>query len=71
MPGQEGFQTISACSVEFPGTRIIVVSAGTILGLKHDFLSTAALLRVSATRRKPFTVEQLLDIVRGVVQPQP
>lgn len=69
MPGMEGFQTISACRAEFPQTRIIVISAGTILGLKHDFLSTAALLKVGATLRKPFTAEELLDTVRRVMPP--
>lgn len=69
MPGMEGFQTILACRAEFPHTRIIVISAGTILGLKHDFLSTAGLLKVGATLRKPFTAEQLLETVRRVMQP--
>lgn len=69
MPGMEGFQTISACRAEFAETRIIVISSGTILGLKHDFLSTAALLKVGATLRKPFSAEQLLDTVRSVMRP--
>lgn len=45
----------------------IVISAGTILGLKHDFLSTAALLKVAATLRKPFTAEELFTCVRRVL----
>jgi CheY-like chemotaxis protein len=69
MPGQEGFETITRCRAEFPQTRIIVISAGTILGLKHDFLSTAALLKVGATLRKPFTAGELLDTVRRVLPP--
>ena len=69
MPGQEGFQTISRCRVEFPQTRIIVISAGTIPGLNYDFLSTAGLLKVGATLRKPFTAGQLLDTVKRVLTP--
>ena len=67
MPGQEGFETITRCKTEFPRTRIIVMSAGTIPGMPHDFLATAALLGVGATLRKPFTVEHLLATVRKVL----
>lgn len=70
MPGVEGFETVTRCKAEFPETRIIVVSAGTILGMNHDFLSTASLLRVGATLRKPFTADQLLEAVRKVLPPE-
>lgn len=66
MPGQEGFETITRCKADFPQTRIIAMSAGTIPGMPHDFLSTAGLL-VNATLRKPFTVDHLLDTVRSVL----
>jgi len=69
MPGQEGFGTISSFKAQFPQTRIIVMSAGTLPGLQHDFLSTAGLLGVGATLRKPFDVDQLLDVVRRVLRP--
>jgi DNA-binding NtrC family response regulator len=69
MPGQEGFETISRFKAEFPQIRIIVMSTGNIPGMKHDFLSTAALLGVGATLRKPFDADQLLDAVRRVLQP--
>jgi DNA-binding NtrC family response regulator len=69
MPGQEGFQTITRCKAEFPQTRIIVMSAGTIPGMEHDFLAAAAHLGVGATLRKPFTADQLLDTVRRVLTP--
>jgi CheY-like chemotaxis protein len=67
MPGQEGFETITGCKAEFPQTRIIVMSAGILPGLEHDFLASAALL-AAATLRKPFTADQLLDTVRRVLQ---
>jgi CheY-like chemotaxis protein len=70
MPGQEGFETISRFKAEFPQTPIIVMSAGTIPGMKHDYLGTATLLGVGATLRKPFTADQLLDTVRTVLQPR-
>lgn len=67
MPGQEGFETITRCKAEFPQTRIIAMSAGTIPGMPHDFLSAAGLL-VGATLRKPFTVNRLLKTVDTVLQ---
>jgi CheY-like chemotaxis protein len=69
MPGQEGFETLTRCKAEFPQTRIIVMSAGTIPGMKHDFLASAALLG-AATLRKPFSADQLLDTVRRLLQPR-
>jgi CheY-like chemotaxis protein len=68
MPGQEGFQTITRCRAEFPQMKIMVMSAGSVPGMKHDFLAAAALLGVAATLRKPFTADQLLDAVRGVLK---
>jgi CheY-like chemotaxis protein len=67
MPGQEGFETITRCRAEFPKTRIIVMSAGTVPGMQHDFLATAGLLGGGATLRKPFTAERLLETVRRVL----
>jgi CheY-like chemotaxis protein len=67
MPGQTGFQTISRFKADFPQTRIIVMSAGTVPGMQHDFLAGAAHLGVGATLRKPFTEQQLLDAVRTVL----
>jgi CheY-like chemotaxis protein len=68
MPGQEGFQTITRCRAEFPQMKIMVMSAGSVPGMKHDFLAAAGLLGVAATLRKPFTADQLLDAVGGVLK---
>jgi CheY-like chemotaxis protein len=70
MPGQEGFATITRCRAEFPLVKIMVMSAGSVPGMKHDFLAAAALLNVAATLRKPFTADQLLDAVGGALQPR-
>ena len=70
MPGQEGFETITGFKAEFPQTKIIAMSAGTIPGMQHDFLASAGLLGIGATLRKPFTADQLLAAVREVLQPQ-
>ena len=68
MPGQEGFQTITRCRAEFPLMKIMVMSAGSVPGMKHDFLAAAGQLGVAATLRKPFTADQLLDAVGGVLK---
>lgn len=70
MPGQQGFETISRCRSEFPQMAIIVMSAGIVPGMQHDFLASAAVLGVRVTLRKPFTADQLLDAVQGVLQPR-
>jgi len=66
MPGREGISTIEGFKAEFPGTRIIAMSAGGGT-VKRDFLSAAALIGVNATLRKPFTVTQLLETVRAAL----
>lgn len=70
MPGQEGFETITRCRAEFPKIKIIVMSAGTVPGMRHDFLASAGTLGAVATLRKPFTADQLLDTAREVLQPR-
>ncbi len=69
MPGLEGFETIARCRAEFPQTAIMVMSAGTVPGMKHDLLSTATLLGVAATLRKPFPADKLLDTVQQLLPP--
>ncbi len=63
MPGQEGFETITHCRAQFPQTRIMVISAGTVPGMQHDYLATARLLGVTATLRKPFDAYTILNAV--------
>jgi DNA-binding response OmpR family regulator len=66
MPGREGISTIAGFKAEFPGTRIIAMSAGGVSG-KRDFLPAAALIGADATLRKPFTADQLLETVHAVL----
>lgn len=68
MPGQQGFETITRCKAEFPQTRIMVISAGTVPGMQHDFLGTAAVLGVAATLRKPFDADTLVEAVHRVLE---
>ena len=66
MPGREGMETIAAFKTEFPGTRVIAMTAGTGYG-KHDFLAAAELIGADATLRKPFDADQLLDAVNKIL----
>jgi len=68
MPGQEGFETISRCRAEFPQTRIMAISAGSVLSMKQDMLATAKLPGVDATLRQPFEADALVDAVRRALQ---
>jgi DNA-binding NarL/FixJ family response regulator len=69
MPGQHGFETISRCKAEFPQTKIIVISAGNVPGMQHDFLAAVDVLGVAATLRKPFDADTLLATVRKLLSP--
>jgi CheY-like chemotaxis protein len=68
MPGKEGFETMRLSRAEFPQTKLIIISAGTIPGMKHDFLASAQLLGVAATLRKPFDANTLIETVRVVLR---
>jgi DNA-binding NtrC family response regulator len=68
MPGLEGFETIARCKAEFPHTTVMVMSAGRVAGMKHDFLAAAVLHGVAATLRKPFQADKLLDTVQRALQ---
>jgi CheY-like chemotaxis protein len=70
MPGLEGFETIARCRAEFPQTSVMVMSAGRMPGMKHDFLAAAVLHGVAATLRKPFQAGKLLDTVQRALQPR-
>jgi two-component system OmpR family response regulator len=70
MLGQHGFETISRCKVEFPHTKIIVISAGNVPGMQHDFLAAVEFLGVAAALRKPFDADTLVATVRKVLPPR-
>ena len=63
MPNQDGFQTIRELRREFPGARIIAVSAGWSVG-KEDSMHRARLLGADVTIRKPID----LDVMRYAVK---
>jgi len=68
MPGRDGIETLRDSKTRFPQTRVIVMSAGGGTGGQLDYLSAAALIGANATLRKPFSLDELLDTVRKVLQ---
>ena len=66
MPEQEGLETIQALRQEFPEVKIIAISGGTG---RLNFLPLARIFGALRTLQKPFTLQQLHDVVREVLQP--
>ncbi len=69
MPEADGMETIDHVRRQYPHTRLIAMSGG----VEHmqDYLAIAEQIGVDATLRKPFTMEQLLGVVRGVLGEAP
>ena len=66
MPDADGFEAIDAFRHEFPRTKIIVVSGGAQF-TKRDYLPDAELIGVDATLQKPFDVDTLLALLKGMM----
>lgn len=65
MPDADGFEAIDAFRREYPETRIVVVSGGAQF-TKRDYLPDAELIGVDATLQKPFDVDTLLALLKGM-----
>jgi DNA-binding NtrC family response regulator len=66
MPEREGLETIQALRQEFPEIKIIAISGG--VG-PLNFLPLARKFGVLRTLQKPFTLQQLYEVMREVLQP--
>jgi len=66
MPQQEGLETIQTLRQEFPEVKIIAISGGTG---RLNFLPLARRFGALRTLQKPFTLQQLHDAVREILQP--
>ena len=65
MPEQEGLETIQSLRQEFPEIKIIAVSGG--MG-PLNFLPLAMKFGALRALQKPFTLQQLYEVVREVLQ---
>ena len=66
MPEQEGLETIQTLRQEFPEIKIIAISGG--VGMLN-FLPLARKFGALQTLQKPFSLQQLYEAVREVLQP--
>jgi CheY-like chemotaxis protein len=66
MPDADGFEAIDAFRRQYPDTKIVVVSGGAQF-TKRDYLPDAELIGVDATLQKPFDVDTLLNLLKGMV----
>lgn len=66
MPEQEGIETIIELHREFPATKIIAISGGGNIG-PESYLIMAKKLGAHHTLCKPFSHDELLSTVRGIL----
>ena len=66
MPGQDGILTLRQIRKQFPGLKVIVISGGDSTGMM-DLRKDAELLGAVTSLSKPFTTQEIVDVVRGVL----
>lgn len=66
MPDQDGIETIQQLREEFPESRILAISGGSVGG-SSAALTDAMLFGADATLAKPFTVRELVAAVAGLL----
>ncbi|MGH7538284.1 MAG: response regulator [Gemmatimonadales bacterium] len=66
MPGEDGFATMRRLRREWPGIKIITMSGGSRAG-PADLSASAAAMGAAGTLNKPFSMEDLLGIVKRVL----
>lgn len=64
MPEQEGIETIIQLRRQDPNLRIVAISGGGRMK-NLDFLRVAANVGADATLTKPFTTDELVEVIRG------
>jgi two-component system chemotaxis response regulator CheY len=65
MPDQEGLETIRTLRQAFPAVKIIAISGGTG---RLNFLPLAQMFGALRILQKPFTLHQLQEVMREVLQ---
>lgn len=64
MPNRDGLETITELHQRYPGTRIIAMSGHPT---KQTMLAVAAKLGGARTIQKPFLPQEMLDLVKAVL----
>jgi CheY-like chemotaxis protein len=65
MPEKDGFEVIDSFRRAYPDTRVIAIS-GDAQRTQGEYLPAAVLVGADATLKKPFQIEDLLDILRSL-----
>lgn len=68
MPEQEGLETIMALRQTHPGTKIVAISGGGYHGTFMRVLDIATKLGADYTLQKPFSSQQIIDVLQEVTQ---
>lgn len=63
MPEQDGIETLVKLREEFPRVRVIAIS-GAVSSTGFDYLAVPRELGATRVLRKPFDVQELIDILR-------
>jgi DNA-binding response OmpR family regulator len=64
MPKKDGIDLLIETKAKYPGLKVVVMSG---LGSKGTLFDIAGIFRADATLSKPFTQEELLGAVKGVL----
>jgi DNA-binding response OmpR family regulator len=67
MPNKDGIETIQEFKQACPDARIVVMSANSRLNTA-TYLTIAQKLGVDEVLQKPFSIQELLDVVAGLVK---
>lgn len=66
MPEVDGLESIEAFRREFPHVKIIAMSGGGMRVRGQSYLATAELAGAEAVLRKPFDIETLVGVLKGL-----
>jgi CheY-like chemotaxis protein len=61
MPGRDGLETIQFFRATYPEVPIIAMTGGSPTGRTQDYLTVAEIAGATATLRKPFPAQVLLE----------
>ncbi len=66
MPDKDGIEVIIETKKSFPNIVLIAISGGGRID-SESYLNTAKYLGADATLKKPFTHEELLDLIKNLI----
>jgi CheY-like chemotaxis protein len=70
MPVMDGLELLNELRLEFPGTKMIAIS-GSIYERRPRFLEIAGRMESVKTLAKPFTAQEVVDVVNETLEEEP